>query len=476
MRPLTTCFAGLGLAFGLGSAGAQEPPKPAAPATPPKEAVPPKVLAFRAAVVHPVSGPPIPNGLVLVSDGKITAVGADVPVPPGAELLDAGPGHLVPGLVECLGTAGLDPDDARSGAGPEADVLEAFDPYDRTPGQLVRHGVTACFLGLAGGDAGRPAVVRPRAEPGPAEVLRAASALRIGVGGPDASGHPAVWAKAGEGLKGLLENAKKRREALEKYKHDLAEFEKAKAEAEKKGARTGGGPGPQPPPPAPAPTPVPTPVPTPAPGPTPEGGPPPAPPGAAPGGPLKRPEKPADDPAADAWIQVLEKRIPVRIEAHRAGQIKAICEVARAFEIRCAIEGASEADAALDELVAAKVAVVLHVGRRTGLPGRHEAVAAPGLAARLAERKIPFALTLGDGTPRASRHLRVAAALAAAEGCPVDAALRGVTLGAAEVAGVSDLVGSLEKGKQGDLLVLSGPPLDLRSRVVAVVAAGARVR
>ena len=85
-------------------------------------------------------------------------------------------------------------------------------------------------------------------------------------------------------------------------------------------------------------------------------------------------------------------------------------------------------------------------------------------------------MTLGRTDGRSSRYLRLAASLAVADGCSVDLALRGVTLMAGVACGLPKGAGVLARGSRADLVVLSGPPLDVRSKVVAVIAGGKRVR
>jgi imidazolonepropionase-like amidohydrolase len=109
-------------------------------------------------------------------------------------------------------------------------------------------------------------------------------------------------------------------------------------------------------------------------------------------------------------------------------------------------------------------------------PGAEEdgppAEAVPGA---LAAASVPVAIATGADGPLAVRHLPLAAALAAGNGLDREAALRAVTLGAAEAAGFAKRVGSLEPGKDADLLVLDGDPLAAGTRVVAVWIDGVEV-
>ena len=66
-------------------------------------------LAIVGATVLPVAAPPIPGGTVLISEGKIVAVGADVAVPDGAEVVDASGGYLMPGIIDVHSHMGVYP-------------------------------------------------------------------------------------------------------------------------------------------------------------------------------------------------------------------------------------------------------------------------------------------------------------------------------------------------------------------------------
>lgn len=95
-------------------------------------------------------------------------------------------------------------------------------------------------------------------------------------------------------------------------------------------------------------------------------------------------------------------------------------------------------------------------------------------AGLLEAQKIPVAIA--GGLPQAPPDsLRIGAAVAARAGLSAEAARRAITLVPAELLGVADTIGSIESGKRGDLVVFSGDPLDLRSRVLAVYVGGVRV-
>lgn len=85
-------------------------------------------------------------------------------------------------------------------------------------------------------------------------------------------------------------------------------------------------------------------------------------------------------------------------------------------------------------------------------------------------------VAIGGGLPfHSADGLRIGAAVAARNGFSSNAARRSITAAAADVLGVADKIGSIQKGRRGDLVVFSADPLDLRSRVLAVYSGGRRV-
>jgi hypothetical protein len=106
------------------------------------------VIAFVGGEVRPVSGPVLAKGTVLVRDGRIEAVGADVDVPAGATIIDCAGKVVTPGLIDADSSLGLDPA-ALTSRLPGADVIsaEAFDGFDVRLRTALRQGVTTLHLG-----------------------------------------------------------------------------------------------------------------------------------------------------------------------------------------------------------------------------------------------------------------------------------------------------------------------------------------
>jgi imidazolonepropionase-like amidohydrolase len=159
----------------------------------------------------------------------------------------------------------------------------------------------------------------------------------------------------------------------------------------------------------------------------------------------------------EALQPVLKGQEPLVVEANRASDLLAAIRLAHEFNIRLVLMGGSEAWMVADQLAAAHVPVV--VKALTDIPTFDSLGATLENPARLAKAGVTIALATFD--THNSRTLRQEAGNAIAYGMSRDAALEAVTLTPATLWGVADRVGSLEPGKDADVVVWSGDPFEL---------------
>jgi imidazolonepropionase-like amidohydrolase len=159
----------------------------------------------------------------------------------------------------------------------------------------------------------------------------------------------------------------------------------------------------------------------------------------------------------EALQPVLKGQEPLVVEANRASDLLAAIRLAHEFNIRLVLMGGSEAWMVADQLAAAHVPVV--VKALTDIPTFDSLGATLENPARLAKAGVTIALATFD--THNSRTLRQEAGNAIAYGMSRDAALEAVTLTPATLWGVADRVGSLEPGKDADVVVWSGDPSEL---------------
>ncbi len=177
------------------------------------------------------------------------------------------------------------------------------------------------------------------------------------------------------------------------------------------------------------------------------------------------------DPGVEVLSRALGRKLPIRIAATRSFDIESALRLADEFNLQIVFEEAEEAYRYTDILAKRKVPVAL---RPTFQPGRVWASDGSelryGTFAALASAGVPTALLTGGSGEDES--LLAMAAFAVRYGATREQALRAVTLTPAELLGVADRVGSIEKGKDADFTVLTGDPLDVTSRVERVVVNG----
>lgn len=180
---------------------------------------------------------------------------------------------------------------------------------------------------------------------------------------------------------------------------------------------------------------------------------------------------PPRDLELEVLVEVLDRKRPLLVTAWREQDILSALRLAQEFDFRLVLDGAAEAYLVVDQIKAAGVPVLLHptMARQYGELEN----ASFTTAAALHQAGIPFALQSGyEGYVPKTRVVLWEAAIAAANGLGFDAALASISLDAARILGIEDRVGSLEAGKDGDLVLFDGDPFEYTSHVTTVVING----
>lgn len=389
------------------------------------EPAPPRVFSIVGATIHPVSGPDIPKGTIVVRDGKIVSVGAGVAPSADGPVVDATGKHVYPSLFPPLTALGLKEigavratvDIEESGdLNPDAraSVAVNFDsevlPVARSGGVLVA-GVTPSG-GLVSGTV---AAMKMDGWTREDATLKDPAALTV------------FWPnlavdRSPTASRSVKSQEKKRDEAVEKLKNA---FRDARAYAKARAAQGQAG------------------VP-----------------------------RHAADAKLAALVPAVEGRIPVVVAAARLAQIRDALAWAKEENLRLVIWGGADAWRMADELAKAGVPVV--VDSPLDLPSRADepydtAFSNPG---RLAQAGVRVIFNDGGTDGSNVRNLPHLAATAVTFGFPREKAVAGMTLEAALLLGVGDRLGSLEAGKDATLILTDGDILDLRSRVVGAYLDG----
>jgi len=397
-------------------------------------------IAIKAGSIITISDNPIENGIILIKNGKIEAVGENVVLPADVRLIDANDKFVMPGLIDAQSRLFVMDRELNEGRTiePELNIVDAIDPFIKEYREVLAQGVTAVCVapGSRGLIGGRSAVLK----------LNGSKNVNKMVLKADATVKAAVGVSTGNTSSSLarLEHYSSIREALiaaklymqrkEKADREMAEYNRKKAEYEKKesGKETEKKEKP------------------------------------------KRPAKFRTNPGSDVLVRILRKEIPLQVEAHRVTDIINVLRLADEFGFTLILDKCTEGYLIADEIARRKVPVI--VG-----PVSTSFVDIPRLeyrnhnmsnAAILSKKGVKTALGVSGRDGASSKFITLAAAMAAANGLDKDAALRAITLTPAEILGVADRIGSLQVGKDADLVILNGPPLDIRSRVEMVMIEG----
>ncbi|HET8648016.1 MAG TPA: amidohydrolase family protein [Vicinamibacteria bacterium] len=380
-------------------------------------------FAIVGARVVPVSGPVLEKATVLVSGGRITAVGAEVAVPEGVETIDAAGQTLYPGLIDALTVLGLTEIGSVPGSvdvsevgdvNPQARAWVALQPHSDLIPVARANGVTAALAAPGGGlISGQSALIR-LAGTTPAElVIKGPAAMHIEY----PSGRPAFdFAQLFQEpeLKTFEEREQEKKKNQEKALRRLGGLlDEARAFAQGRQASLSSRP----------------------------------------------------DLALESLAPAARGQVPVVVRADTEADIRGAVAFTSARGLKAIIAGGADAWRCAALLKEKEVPVLLSVDR---VPRREDEPydAAYANAAALHRQGVRFAIVTDDASQ--SRNLPYEAAMARAYGLPAEAALRAITLSPAEIFGVADRLGSIEAGKAASLVLATGDIMDARTQVTRV--------
>ena len=185
-------------------------------------------------------------------------------------------------------------------------------------------------------------------------------------------------------------------------------------------------------------------------------------------------ERPDFDPKLEALLPVVRGELSVHIHAHRADDIATGVRIAKEFHLKCVIVHGTEGHL-LPELLASEGIPVItgpSLGDRSKPELRNMTIENP---AKLAGAGVDIAICT-DHPETPVQYLPMCAALAVKGGLSREQALAAITIGAARIAGIADRVGSLTAGKDADIVITHGDPLDMLCQVRKVWIDGRLVK
>ncbi len=184
-------------------------------------------------------------------------------------------------------------------------------------------------------------------------------------------------------------------------------------------------------------------------------------------------KKPAFDMQLHALLPVLRKEIPLKAHAHQANDILTAIRIAREFDVRLTLEHVTEGALIVDEL--ARANVPLAIGPTFGQPSKIELKNKSWQTPAILNAAGCQVSIITDSPVTQQSHLRFCAAMAIESGMPPFDALRAITINPARHIGVEARIGSLEVGKDADIVLAGGDLFELRSHIVATYIDGKKV-
>lgn len=185
-------------------------------------------------------------------------------------------------------------------------------------------------------------------------------------------------------------------------------------------------------------------------------------------------DRPDYDMKLEALLRVLKGEIPIKAHAHRADDILTALRIAREFGVKITIEHCTEGHLITDILKEGNISAITgpFLTDRSKIELRNQSARSPGI---MSNAGIKVAI-MTDHPCTPIQYLPLCAAIAVREGMDEHEALKAITINAAEIAGIADRVGSLEIGKDADVIIMDGPPLELKSRVLQTIINGQVVK
>jgi imidazolonepropionase-like amidohydrolase len=375
---------------------------------------------IRGGTVVPVVGAQIPNGTVVIAQGKIQAVGANVQAPAGATIIDATGLYVYPGMIDSGTDLGLTEIGSVPGSTDTREVGD-FNPQDVALTAVNAHselipvtrvnGVTTVITSATGALMSGSAALMDLWGWTPDEMAIKPRVAQV-MSYPSASGgFGRGGGFGGRGQGDGAETASRQARAMRDF------FADARAYADVKAKLAAGG---------------------------------------------SVPNAPKVNQAMESLVPVIRGEMPVIFDVNSIDQIRGVLTLADSFKLKVILRGARDAWRVADTLAARGIPVI--VGPTTQAPGPddpYDAIyAQPGVLAK-AGVKIAFQTSGASDV----RDLPYNAALATAYGLDMDEAIKSLTINPAQIFGVADRYGSLEPGKVANVIVTTGNPLDVRSNV-----------
>lgn len=355
-----------------------------------------QVTAIQGGDLYTITSGIIKNGTILIKNGKIWRIGQNIEIPKNAKVIDAKGKVVMPGLIAATAQVGI------AGFGSINKIADSLDPFHYSVSLALASGVTTAYVSRGGPSGQNPiggtnAVIKTTYGDLDNMLIKEPVAENVNISNVQ-------WLRKTNFLLNL--------QKAQTYLRKLAEYQKVKGQSEK----------------------------------------------------VEEPKKPS---GIDAYIRLLRREMPAVLSATTADDILAALELVDEFGIRMILASAVEGWIVAEEIAKRDVFVII-TPRQKRRP--NEEISAPSgstmeNAAILKKAGVKFAIvpptkafTTWGGAGRDLMTLPMSAAFAVSGGLDEQTALEAITITAAEILGVADRLGSLQVGKDADIIILDGHP------------------
>lgn len=362
------------------------------------------MLLIRNAHILPIVGEEIENGCLLVNEGKIAALGPDLPIPTDAEVIDAGGRLVTPGCIdahshigldnEAMGWEGADFNEIVDPLTPQMRAVDSINPLDEGFSEAIQGGVTAACTGPGSANVvgGTFAVIKLYGKRVDKMILKDPAAMKCAFGENPKSCYGKNNSKAPMTRMGTAALLRELLFKTRRYRDD----------------KVAG-------------------------------------------------KEPAFDMKLEAMLPVLSGEIPLKCHCHRADDILTAVRIAKEFGLRATLDHCTDGERIAEELAEENFPVLVgpSLGHKSKIELSSKSFTTPGVLNR-AGLSVSI---ITDAPVIPLRYLPMCAGLAVNAGLDQTEAWKAITINPARALGVADRVGSLEVGKDADVVIWTADPL-----------------
>lgn len=372
--------------------------------------------------IKTMNGEDIPKGQIIIENGKIKAIGNNLVIPAGAEIIDAEGLLVTPGLIDAhchigmweegIGFEGEDGNEAVEPITPHLRAIDGINPMDQGFQDAIEGGVTCAVTGPGSANiiGGTFAAIKTYGRRIDDMIIKEPVAMKIAFG----ENPKRVYDEQHKSPVTRMAVAALLRETLFEAKKYMEDLEASKEDPD---------------------------------------------------------EKPDFDMKLHSMLPVLKKEIPLKAHAHRADDIFTALRIAKEFNLDITLDHCTEGHLIVEELKAAGKPCLIGptFGSRTKVELRNKSFETPKI---LTDAGIKVAI-ITDSNVIPIQHITMCAGMAVKAGLSEKEAWESITINPAEIIGIDDRVGSLKVGKDADIAIFKGNPLlDINYETVTTIIDG----